>query len=73
MHFNYTDHARVRMLKRKVTEFEIEQTVLNPDNWPYDEDDPQKYHAIKYWAHRTIEAVYISKIDEIKIITVFVL
>jgi len=73
MHFNYTDHARERMQNRKVTEFQIEQTVLNPDNWQYDEDDPQKYHAIKHWAHRTIEVVYISKIDAIKIITVFVL
>jgi len=72
MRFSYTNHALKRMQKRRVTEFEIEQTILNPENWHHDEDDPKKYHAIKHWAHRSLEVVYVSKVDEIKI-TVFVL
>ena len=73
MRFSYTNYAIERMQTRKVTEFEIEQTILNPENWHYDEDDPQKYHTTKHWTHRTLEVVYISKADEIKIITGFVL
>ena len=73
MRFIYTSHAGERMKKRKIKKFEIEQTILNPERWLYDKDDSQKSHAVKQWSHRTIEIVYISKVDEIKIITAFVL
>jgi uncharacterized protein YuzE len=72
MKIRYTSHARNRMRVRKVSEFEIEQTVLNPDIWHYDEDDDTKLHAIKNWGHRTLEIVYISEPTEIRIITVFI-
>ena len=73
MHFYYTNHARERMQKRKVTKFEIEQTILNPDNCYFDEDDPNKYHAVNHWHYRTLEIVYISKSNEIRITPAFVL
>lgn len=72
MEIRYTNHARNRMKIRKVSEFEIEQTVLNPDTWQYDEDDDAKLHAVKDWGNKTLEVVYVSEPEEIRIITVFI-
>ena len=72
MKFKYTKHAIDRMKTRKVSELEIEQTLLAPDSWHYDEDDDVKLHAIKNWGIRTLDVVYVSEPKEIRIITVFV-
>lgn len=41
--FEYTDHARQRMRKRKVTEADIERTVLDATSFEYDE--PRDRHT----------------------------
>lgn len=64
----YTKHARQRMQERKVSEEEVETTVLAPDSWHYGEDG--EIIAVRKIGRRRIEVAYLSLPEEIRVLTV---
>lgn len=68
--FRYTKHARQRMKERRVSEEQVEATVLDPENWRYGEDG--EIIATRRIGKRRIEVVYLSLPEEIRVITVMV-
>lgn len=72
INFKYTKHARDRMRLRKVSRFEIENTILYPNRQFPDPDDEEKTHAVRRWPSRTLDVVYVSGAKEIRVITVIV-
>lgn len=65
----FTEHAKDRMKKRKITEEEITQAVKYPDSLSKKDG---KYYAMKNIARANIEVVY-EKENYIKIITLYYL
>ena len=60
------------MRLRRVSKFEVENTILYPDKRFPDPDDKEKTHALKYWPRRTLDVVYVSMVKENRVITVIV-
>ena len=69
-HFIYTNHARRRMIERKVTTDQVQAVVLAPDTWRHGEDD--EIIATKYIGKRTVMVVYLTLPEGVKVITVMV-
>jgi hypothetical protein len=68
--FYYTRHARERMTERKISKEQAQIAVLEPDSWHYGKDD--EIIAVRKFGKRTIEVVYESLPEYVKVITVMV-
>lgn len=65
----YTDHARLQMERRKITEKDVLNVLNNPDGFMPGSRSSETI-AIKYLGSKRLKVIYISEPDEIRIITV---
>ncbi|MBI5399012.1 DUF4258 domain-containing protein [Candidatus Saganbacteria bacterium] len=65
---HFTKHARIRMKERRISEKEVEVTVLNPSKWHYGHEG--EIVAIRKSGKKESRVVYFSEPQFIKIITV---
>jgi len=56
------------MKQKGISELEVKEAILNPDKWHYGEHG--ELNAIKDFGIKKIRIPYISKPNEVKIITV---
>ena len=65
--FIYTRHMRKRMVKRKITTKQVEETVESPDNYELDEEGNEM--AYRLYGNRALCVVYEETEREIYLIT----
>lgn len=71
MEIKFTNHAKYRILERKIKMSDIKSTIKNPDFCGYTFDS--KLVARKLVGDKTLEVVYTKIKSEILIITVYCL
>ncbi len=69
MRIRYTQHARLRMSQRRISEVQVSETLLSPDQLL--EGEQGEMIAVKYYGVRELRVVFLD-VDEItiKVITV---
>ena len=65
----YTTHALLQMQRRNITELQVLKTLSNPDEFKRGTHSTEII-AIKKFRRSRVRVIYLSKPEEIKIITV---
>ncbi len=64
MRIRYTQHARLRMSQRRISEVQVSETLLSPDQLL--EGEQGEMIAVKYYGVRELRVVFLD-VDEITI------
>ena len=65
----FTSHAKIQMKRRKISEAEVLATLANPDEFKIGKHSTEII-AIKRFRRTRVRVIYLSRPEDIKIITV---